>query len=265
MFVPSMTKKEFALEFKKMSKELLAYEKEQIYKPNLDKIMKCARRSKTCQIKRRRIQMNGAVMYLEGKYCFFNKNKCCTLTPMLIVFMKNVILKDGKFPLICYYYTPFPLDDDESKNNWKIGEDKEYVAATELVFITKHFLDRVRERCPQLAHLDDIDLYSKIYKDETTSFNINGEDSSLAMISPYGAGITNYERIFYKEENYSLSMLTFVTFVATDMLYKSQVKNMNKQKSLRGEFLYYKDKHVDEFIENHLKTDYKYDFIQKPK
>lgn len=111
MFVPSMTKKEFALEFKKISKELLAYEKEQIYKPNLIKIMKCARRSKTCQIKRRRIQMNGSIMYLEGVYYFFRNRRRSTLTPTLTIFMKNVTLKDGKFPLICYHYTPFPFDD----------------------------------------------------------------------------------------------------------------------------------------------------------
>ena len=265
MFVPSMTKKEFALEFKKMSKELLAYEKEQIYKPNLDKIMKCARRSKTCQIKRRRIQMNGAIMYLEGVYYFFHEKRGFTLTPTLTVFMKNVTLKDGKFPLICYNYTPFPFDNDNQDNNWKIGEDKEHVADTELVFITKHYLDRARERCPQFTHLDDIDLYGKLHTTNMSVSKIDGENSSLALISKYGVGITNYERIFYKEDNYCLSVLTFVTFIAIDMLHEKQVKDMNREKSLRGGLLYYKDKHTNSFIENHLKTDYKYDFVQKPR
>ena len=250
MFTPLMTRKQFEKELLRIRFNILDYEREYIFKPNERVITRTNRRKKICDIKRRKILLNGATVYVEGFY----RDMC----PNLWLYMKNIKLKDGQYPLVAVYFQVFFYDDDDEENEWDGLEPLPPFYAINLTFVTKHFLDRARERCPQLANLDDIEIFKKIAPQQSNGsvFRIKDENSSVAIATPsYGATITSFERASDIDEMYCIQTWLYVTFVSNDMLSETQLENIELSKKYQ-EFSEFMNKHHQgEWFEKFLMTD----------
>lgn len=255
MFVPSMTRKQFEKELLRIRFEIFNYERKYIFKPNERVITRTNRRKNVCDIKRRKILLNGATVYVEGFYS--------DMCPNLWLYMKNIKLKDGQYPLVAVYFQVLFYDDDEDFDEL---EELPPFYIMNLTFVTRHFIDRARERCPQLANLDDIELFKKIVPQQQTNssvFRVKDENSSVAIATPHGATITSFERVTDVDEMYCLQTWLYVTFVSNDMLSKTQLENIEASKRYK-EFSNFMNKHRSrEWFEKFFLTDRVYSLKQK--
>ena len=234
MFVPSMTRKQFEKELLRIRFEIFNYERKYIFKPNERIITRTNRRKNVCDIKRRKILLNGVTMYAEGFYW--------DMCPNLWLYMKNIKLKDGQYPLVAVYFQVFFYEDDEDFDEL---EELPPFYIMNLTFVTRHFMDRARERCPQLANLDDIELFKKIVPQQQTNssvFRVKDENSSVAIATPHGATITSFERVTDVDEMCCLQTWLYVTFISNDMLSETQLENIEASKRYQ-EFSEYMNKH----------------------
>lgn len=233
MFVRGMTRNEFALEFKKINSKILDYERTNIYERNKTLIRKCSTRMKRLPITRRTLELNVLTMYLEGEY-HFSKIKiqgyvAFTVKVAIRIYIKNVELKDGKYPLVCHAIVPFPIKDAPYKD----GEDRDSITSSSTIFITHHYMERARERCRALSACDDMDLFNKIIDtDNNFVIPVHGKSSSYAIASPYGISIAEINRKYYDSDNYSLSTYLLVTFVSSDMLSAKQKEEIDRNRRI---------------------------------